>query len=87
MTENYDGMTDRQLITLVVNSPTSAEGKAAKEVLEHRRYLATNRHNSWLLVVTIILAGSTAANVVLTAIGNSFSPLISLIGTLMKILQ
>ena len=59
---------DDDLIRLIVNDPAGADGEAAREVLEYRKYLATKRYNKWLLWLTIILTISALGEVVLETI-------------------
>jgi hypothetical protein len=68
---NYENKTDKELINLVINNHDTDEGKEAREILEYRKYLATKRYNAWLLVLTIVLAGSTILQVVVSLVASS----------------
>jgi hypothetical protein len=66
--DRYGDRTDRELIRLILNDPNSAESKGANAEFEYRKHLSIKRHNSWLLILTIILASSAIAQVLVNII-------------------
>ena len=70
MNNDYYQMTDRQLVKLVISRPDNADGKAAKEILEYRKYLTTRRHNFWLILLSILLTCSAILQVIINISSN-----------------
>ncbi|MFZ1683111.1 MAG: hypothetical protein WAU88_03180 [Candidatus Zixiibacteriota bacterium] len=59
MTNEHKTLTDDELIDVILQSPGSADGMAAREVLLYRQYTTLKRHNLWLLIITVVLAIGT----------------------------
>ena len=50
---------DEELIEIFVKNPTSPQGRAAKEILEYRKYRAMKMQNVILLIFTGIMVLGT----------------------------
>lgn len=66
-----EAMEDSELIRRITYDPNSTEGKSAKEEFEYRKYLVLKRHNSWLLVLTIILTCSAIGQVIVAYMSSN----------------
>ena len=57
-------VSDRDLLRRYLNDPASPDGREAHELLEYRKYRAVARHNGWLVWLTLVLAVTSALNLV-----------------------
>ncbi len=56
---DYKQRNDEELIEIFVNGPDTPQGRAAKEILEYRKYKAMKMQNVVLLIFTGIMVLGT----------------------------
>lgn len=58
-------LSDKELLGLFLQEPSSEKAKAAKEVLEYRKHIEIMQNNRWLSILTVILALAAIAQVII----------------------
>lgn len=64
---------DRELLRLYLGNPGSPQARAAREELEYRKYRTQQRHNLYLILVTIVIAVCSVVTVGVQVIDSANS--------------
>lgn len=54
---------DNKLIEIFVRGPDTPQGRAAKEILEYRKYKALKWQNSLMVILTVVISLATLVQV------------------------